>query len=131
MHRLHGCTCAGSCNCSLHSQECKYWNINEMCLLLFNCMLNHLTRKHLGRASVSVSVMICVSMFQIYQCSYLNILQAPLLSSCLHDKAKHALMQVQAFSLHACIYILYHSGVIILLVLNLKTLIGPITFCSG
>ena len=35
-----------------------------------------------------------------YQCSYLNFLQASLLRSCLHDKAKHALMQVQACSLY-------------------------------
>ena len=59
-----------------------------------------------------------------YQSSYLNILQASLLHSCLHDKAKYALTQVQACSL----YILYHSRVIILLEYHLKTLTGPSHF---
>ena len=35
-----------------------------------------------------------------YQSSYLNILHASLLHSCLDDKAKHALMRVQACSLY-------------------------------
>ena len=93
--------------------------------LIFDCMLQHLTRQHLERASVSVSVTICDSMLQI-PASYLNILQASLLRSCLHDKVKHPLMQEQACSLY--VHFTTIARVIIWLAYNLKTLTGPITY---
>ena len=86
---------------SLHSQACKYWNVNGTCSLCFDCMLQHLTYQHLERASVSDSVTISVMQqaSNTCKCSYLNILQASL-HPCLHDKAKHALMKLQACSLY-------------------------------
>ena len=87
---------------SLHSQACKFWNVNGMCSLRFDCILQHLTYQHLERASVSDSVTISVMQqaSNTCKCSYLNILQASLLHPCLHDKAKYALMQLQACSLY-------------------------------
>ena len=61
-----------------------------------------------------------------YQCSYHNILQASLLRSCLHDKVKHVLKQVQACSLY--MHFTTIARVIILLAHNLKTLTGPNTY---
>ena len=110
-----------------------------MCYLVFDRMLQlpHIPAlgKGIGISSSddlcqhASSTSVATLTFSKYQCSYLDILQASLLRSCLHDKAKHALMQVQACSLY--IHLTTIVKVIILLARYLKTLAGPITFCSG
>ena len=94
---VHGCTCRLLVAYTV-MHACKYWNVNGMCTLRFDCMLQHLTHQHLERASVSDSVTISVMQqaSNTCKCSYLNILQASLLHPCLHAKAKHALMKLQA-----------------------------------
>ena len=77
-----------------------------MCYLSLTACSNSFTCQHLGRTSVSVLVMICV----MHQASNTSVATSTfhdaLLRSCLHDKAKHALKQVQACSL----YIRHHSS---------------------
>ena len=89
-----------------------------MCYLLFDRMLQLPHMPALGKGfAISFSHDLCHAAGFKYQCSYINIVYASLLRSCLHDKTKHALMQVKACSLY--IHFTTLAGVIILLSYNL------------
>ena len=127
MHRLHSCTCRllVAYTSVRHAStgtpmECVYY-ISTACSITSHACTWEGLRYQFQSGSVS-------SCFK-YQCSYLNTLQAPLLHSCLHEKAKHALMQVQTCSLY--VHFTTLARVIILLAYGLKTMTGPITFLSA
>ena len=74
-----------------------------MCYLIIDHMLTYiyLTYRHLeGLLSISFSHDLYHAAGFKYKCSYLNILQASLLHSSLHDKVTNALMSLQACSLY-------------------------------
>ena len=124
MHRLHGCTCWLLVAYTVRHASTGI-PIGCVTYVLTTCSTPHMPT--LGKGfGISFSQNLCQHASNTRVSSYLNIPQASLLHSCLHEKAKHALTQVQACSLY--IHFITH---IISLACNPKTLNGPITFSSG
>ena len=117
MHRLHGCT---------YRLFVAYTVRHASTGTSMGCVIFFLTTcsSNTSQASIAEFVSACFK----YQCSYLNILHASLLCSCLRqDKT--------CINASTDLYIPFTTlaiyRVIILLAYNLKILTGPITFCSG
>ena len=95
MHSLHGCTCRLLVAHTVrHASTGTPMECVTYFLIAYSNTAHASTWEGLRYQFQLGSVSACFK----YQCSYLNILQASLLHSCLHDKAKRALMQVQACS---------------------------------